>query len=142
MSEKLPRCEICGRAFRPDRYNAWHQKHCGHPGCARERRRACQRRSYARRKRDAKFRAAENARCAEANRRRRAQAKLSEVSPAEPPLVERPPAFAELREVSDVLTGVLSQLLDTDDPILLRRAMTEYGDRGRRATVPDGNVGF
>lgn len=91
-----------------------------------ERKRKRQRESYARRRaEDAMFRASENARCAAANRKRRSRGKP-----------EKPPDLP----LSDVLTGLLSQLTGTTDPVRLRESWREYAARGRRmaALSPTG----
>ncbi len=122
MSKKLPRCEHCHRAFRPDRYNVHGQKFCTRDECVLERKRKRQREWQARRRaEDAAFRASENARCAEANRKRRARPR------------EREPD----REVSltDVVTGLLSQLTETSDPVRLHASLLDYAARGRRVAA-------
>jgi hypothetical protein len=127
MSRKLPRCAHCGRAFSPDLYNAHHQQYCTDADCVRERKRLRQREWAARRRAsDVLFRARENARCAAANRRRRAAEKAS----CEPETA----AVGEVA-VADVLTGLLSQLADTSDPVLLRTSMAAYAARGRRLAL-------
>jgi hypothetical protein len=127
MSRKLPRCAHCGRAFVPDRYNAHHQKYCTDADCVRERKRLRQREWGSRRRAsDARFRARGNARCAAANRRRRAGAKAC-LEPAGT-------AVGQVA-VADVLTGLLSQLADTSDPELLRTSMDAYAARGRRLAL-------
>jgi hypothetical protein len=75
MPKKLPRCVVCGRTFRPDRYHVHHQECCQRPECVRERQRRRQRRWYAQKCRnDPAFCERERRRCAAANRRRRARA--------------------------------------------------------------------
>ena len=61
-------------------------------------------------------------RCAAANRRRRATAKACG-KPDEP------------IELFDVVTGLLSQLTDTTDPLQLRVSLRRYRDRGRRMAL-------
>ena len=127
MSRKLLHCAHCGRSFAPDRYNALHQKYCTHGECMRDRKRLRQREWEARRRaEDAEFRATWRARCAAANARRRATAKAS-----------REPEAAAVGHVAvtDVLTGLLSQLADTSDPVLVGASMAEYAARGRRLAL-------
>lgn len=145
MSRKLPRykkCERCGRTFRPSRCNAWHQVYCTDPLCVAERKRERQRKWYARKRSEAQFREAENARCAEANRRRRA-AQREEKQRVESPEIEvlRPEA-AGGNDMRNVMTGLLAQLLDTSDPVQLRRSMDKFAERGRRAAVWGGVCGI
>ncbi|MBT7165806.1 MAG: hypothetical protein HN849_16170 [Victivallales bacterium] len=128
MSPKLPCCAHCGRAFVPNRYNAHHQKYCTHGDCVRDRKRLRQRKwGASKRASDAEFRARENARCAAANQRRRTAAKAC-----------RDPAGTVVGQVAvaDVLTGLLSQLADTTDPVLLRASMAAYAARGQRLAFP------
>lgn len=145
MSRKLPRykkCEKCGRTFRPSRCNAWHQVYCTDPLCVAERKRERQRKWYARKRSEAQFRETENARCAEANRRRRA-AQRDEKRMLESSRTEAPRPETEAGdEMRNVVTGLLAQWLDTSDPVLLRRSMEEFADRGRRAAVWNGNHGI
>ena len=129
MSKKLPRCSHCLRAFRPDRYNAHRQEFCARPECVLERRRLRQREYHARRRAsDPQFAARENARCAAANRRRRAAASAARGDPPEGdagyPVV-----------LTHVVTGLLAQLADTGDPVLLRDCLRRYGDRGRQPAL-------
>jgi len=71
---------------------------------------------------DPDFRAKENARCAAANRRRRA-AERERCATANP---DRP------IDLSDMMAGLLSQLADSSDPNQLRALACRYADRGRR----------
>ena len=123
MSKKLPRCRFCGEPFHPDPYNASRQKFCKRPECVRERKRMRQRRWYNQRRRDEPaFRESENARCAQANRRRRS---MRNARP-EPAQAEDAAFF------SHVVTGFLSQVIDSSDPVHLHNCLCGYADRGRR----------
>jgi len=125
MSKKLPRCAHCERVFRPDRYHKHVQEFCTHPECVRERKRQRQREWYARRRADDEvFRKRENARCAAANRRRRAQVR-ARAGPPEDPVV-----------LFDVVTGLLSQMVDSSDPVLLQASLRDFAQRGRRVALP------
>ena len=127
MPSKLLRCGHCGRAYRPDRYNELHQECCTDPECVLDRKRKRQREWHARRRaEDESFRRKENARCAEANRRRRA-ALRARGTPGE---TEAIPVV-----LADVVTGLLSQLTDTIDPVQLRASMHDYAARGRRVAL-------
>ena len=125
MSRKPPRCEFCGRPFHPDPYNSDRQKYCTRPECVTERKRKRQREWYAKRiARDAAFAEAARVRCAGANRRRRA-ANQSRAGPDDDPVV-----------LFNVVTGMLSQLTDTVDPVQLRTSLRDYAARGRRVALP------
>ena len=124
MPKKLPRCGHCGRAFRPDRYNELHQECCTRAECVLDRKRKRQRGWHARRRsEDETFRKKQNARCAGANRRRRAALRAR----GDPGKTESVPVA-----LADVVTGLLSQLTDTIDPTQLRASMHDYAARGRR----------
>jgi len=133
MAKRLSICEACHLTFHADAYNGHHQKFCTRPECVRQRKRRRQRESYARRyAEDAKFRDKERTRCAEGIARRRAR-----VTATDPPGV---PVV-----VLDVLTGLVAQVTDISDPVLVRAAVASYGARGRRmalmASSDDDSVG-
>jgi len=129
MSKKLPRCNACGRVFRPNRYNKHDQIYCRTPECVLERKRRRQRRLYNNRYRnDPEFRESERSRAAESNRRRRAAAK------------KKKPACQDSggRDIYYLITGFVSHLAQSDDPAIIGSLMSGYTDRGRRlATVPE-----
>ena len=136
MSIRLPRCECCGRAFRPDRYNALTQKYCTRDPCVQERKRKRQRRWYAdRRARDPAFAEAERVRCAEANRRRRSAARETARVEAAPEPEEAAAGDVPV-STRDVVTGLLSQITDCTDPTAIRASLLEYAARGRRVALP------
>jgi len=127
MSTKLPRCAHCARPFRPDRYNVHAQDCCTQDACVLERKRQRQREWYARRRAtDGEFRARENARCAEANRKRRASIRAR----AGPSAAEGDPVV-----LFDVVTGLLSQVVDSTDPQQLQVSLRDYAARGRRVAL-------
>lgn len=131
MSKKLPRCEACHLPFRPDRFNVDRQKHCRRRCCVQARKRLRQRLYHAtRRAEDPQFRAAENARCAAANRRRRERQKQE--ARAAPPSDGRDDTPA----LRYVVTGLLSQVTDTSDPRELQQHLALYAARGRRLAAP------
>ncbi len=128
MSKRFPRCAACGDPFHPDRYNGDRQRYCTGRKCVLDRARGRRRKSYAKRYHtDPGFAEKERKRCAEANSRRRAAARAARSPPPTPA-----PQPASL---FDVLAGVVSQLTDTDDPVLLRSSLHRYERRGRRMTV-------
>ena len=117
-ASRLPTCRHCGRRFRACAYNRHHQKYCSLPECRRERDRLRRRRHYERRRKDESFQASERERCREGMRRSRLKGRTREV-PATLPL-------------GDVLTGLISQLVDSSDPAVVNQAAAGYADRGRR----------
>ena len=124
MGTGAARCDWCGRKFDPDPYNAWHRRYCKDPECKRERKRKRQREWYATKKaNDPEFRVKENARCAAANRHRRASARSG---PA-PPVREN--------DLVAVVAGMLAQWTDTNDPIELEATARRFADRGRRLAL-------
>lgn len=140
MAPALSRCTICGRTFRPNRYNPERQRCCGRAKCVRECTRRRQREWYARRCRDdPAFAEAARRRCAAANRRRRERQKLPAMLPP-----SNPPPEATPQGLFEMLSGFLSQVTDTTDPAALLASMRQYRERGRRmalgpgATAPDG----
>jgi len=92
----------------------------------RERKRRRQREWHARKRReDAAFAESERARCAESNRRRRAAA-CGRPPPGPASAAVSPEALAE------VVAGMVSQLTDSTDPVLLAASMRRCRERGRR----------
>lgn len=128
MSKKLRRCEVCHLPFRPDRFHVDRQKYCKREHCVRERGQRRKRRWHAgRRADDPQFRAAENARCAAANRRRRERQRREARSPD-----GRNATWG----LHDVVAGLLSQVADTSDPQELQQHLELYAARGRRLAFP------
>ena len=128
MAKKLPRCNACGRAFRPNRYNKHDQIYCLTAECVLERKRRRQRRFYNNRYRnDPVFRESERARAAEGNRRRRTAEKTKK------PVCQDSGG----KDINYLITGFVSHLAQSDDPAIIGSLMSGYTDRGRRlATVP------
>jgi hypothetical protein len=130
MATAVSWCVVCGRRFRPNRYNPEHQQCCSLPDCVRECKRRRQRRWYERKCRDdPSFAEAARKRCAAANRRRRARVDTAATAPATVPAETTPQALFE------VLSGFLSQLTDTTDPAELSASMRDYRERGRRVAL-------
>jgi len=127
MSKKLPRCEDCGRSFRPDRYNISRQKFCTDPICVRERKRKRQREWHARQlEKDSEFRQNMNRRCLNANRRRRS------ASRAGPDSTGLDTYWAGAPEV---IIGLMSQIIDSDDPARVSASLHQYVVRGHRLAL-------
>lgn len=123
-AKRLPTCRHCGRRFRPCVFNRHHQQWCALPDCRRARDRA-RNRSYHRRRSasDESFRESERVRCCEGMRRHR---------------LTKPDAIAAVSAPvsSDVLSGLISQLVDSTDPEVVDRAAARYAERGRQLSVP------
>jgi len=135
MSKKLPRCDSCGRLFRPDRYNKGRQKNCVHPDCVRARKQLRQRKWHAdRRAADPDFRTSENARCAKANRLRRAAVK-AKAEAAEQASAAAAVERTRMEALSDTVAGLVAQFTDTKDPLQLEKAGRAYADWGRRLSA-------
>ncbi len=127
MAGKLPRCNACGRAFRPDRYHIHTQEYCTDAECVRKRKRKRQRRFYNNRYRnDSEFRASERARAATGNRRRRAVTKTAKST------LEACGRRHDDADIQCLITGFVSHLAQSDDPAVVRGLMSGYADRGRR----------
>ena len=117
-------CEHCGRRFTVCKFNKHSQKYCKSDSCVRERKRKRQRKSYKQRyKSNQDFRRKERLRCAKAIALRRERSEL--VGP-DPPSVER---------TINIVTGLLSQFIDTDDPRELALASRDYEIRGQRLAL-------
>lgn len=134
MSKKLPRCKACGRSIHPDRYNISRQKFCTKPVCVRERKRKRQREWHARQlEKDPEFREKGNKRCRNANRRRRsairAGLKLS-----------GPDTY--WAGVSEVIIGLMSQMIDSNDPVRVHASIHQYAARGRRMALSARTAGL
>lgn len=131
MSRRWPRCEACGRAFRPDRHNIHTQQYCTREDCKLARKRRRQRQWYAQKCRDdPAFQRAERERCAAANRARRAREKTEARAREASATVE--PIGADL---SAVVTGLLCQLTDSHDPTVIRNTARHYRERGREVAA-------
>jgi hypothetical protein len=105
---KPSRCQACRREFVPERHNRHRQKYCTDPGCAAKRARQRKRAYYKKRYCcDREFQSRERVRCLEAARRR---AQAPPVPPPSPP----PP-------MHEVLAGLVSQMMGTDDPVEIAR---------------------
>ncbi len=122
-ARRLPTCKYCGRKFVPDARNRDRQQVCRSSACRLAASRAKKRRYYRRRLEcEAGFREAERVRCREAIR-------LSRQSQPDPP----PPGTESLCP-HKLLTGLVSQLSGTSDPVEVAGMMSMYAERGRRLT--------
>ncbi|HJN93396.1 MAG TPA: hypothetical protein QGF05_11835 [Dehalococcoidia bacterium] len=129
MPRRLPRCEACGEPFDPDPYNEHRQRYCTRDKCVLKRKRERNRRYYKKRYgEDRQFAEQERKRCAAAGRERRARSRAAPDPDPAPDL--------ESVVLLNVLTGVVSQLTDTDDPVRLRASLHRYEERGQRMALP------
>ncbi len=133
-AKRLPVCRHCGLKFKADAYNRDHQQWCSRPECVTARDRARKRRYYRRRiERDEGFQDSERRRCREAMRRLRSSRRESG---------RDPPSDPSFRSSEALLVGLVSQLADTTDPLLVAQLMDSYADRGRRLAVVPVVKGF
>jgi hypothetical protein len=113
-------CQACGKPLKRCRYNGHHQKYCKRSTCILRRKQERQRISYNRRYReDLEYQEQKRRYSLEYMRARRqkereADTVASEISPI------------------DILTGVVSQLVDEDDPAIIRERLKCYSIRGRQ----------
>jgi hypothetical protein len=136
MATAVSWCVVCGRRFRPNRYNPEHQQCCSLPDCVRECKRRRQRKWYERKCRDdPSFAEAARKRCAAANRRRRSRIRAAAAVPVAASSPVAAPAETTPQALFEVLSGFLSQLTDTTDPAELSASMRDYRERGRRVAL-------
>jgi len=122
-AKRLPTCRHCGRRFKPCVFNRHHQQWCSLPECRGARDRERKRRYHLRRAAsDSSYRESELVRCREAMRR---------IRTAGPDAG----AAADAPVCSEVLSGLISQLVDSTDPEVVRQAAARYAERGRLLSV-------
>ena len=115
-----PLCQACGKPLKRCRFNGHHQKYCKRSTCVRRRKQERQRISHNRRYREdleyqeRKRRYSLKYMRARRQKEREADTVASEISPI------------------DILTGVVSQLVDEDDPTIIRERLKCYSIRGRQ----------
>lgn len=130
-AKRLPVCCACGRKFKPDPRNADRQRWCSQPECRKERDRARKRRCHRRRMDgDPAFRDSERKRCRKAMRVLRARRREASAESGPESSGTGPSA-----PLGDVLTGLLSQLCGSVDPVVLGKVAGSYADRGRRVSL-------
>jgi hypothetical protein len=121
-------CERCGRRIQLCRFNAHHQKYCSTPDCKAERKRERQRKSYQKRyASDEAFRSSEQRRCREAIAARRSQS-------AEHP-ASAPPIAVIAVDVELMATGMLAQMIDSNDPAEVLASARGFEQRGQLLTL-------
>jgi hypothetical protein len=136
------RCKHCDREFVPDHYNQIRQKYCKNPDCVLERKRRRQRDNRRKRyEQDLEFKKNEQARCQDAVRRYRAQKKSIRADDLVPHPIHPPVTPIVSAQPPVLLLGLLSQLLDTNDPVELARQAVWYEERGRRLAFPMASGG-
>ena len=126
--KRLPICRHCGCRFRPDVYNRHHQRWCSKAECRRARDRERRRRNYLKRlEHEEGFRESERRRCCKAMRRLRSRKRQNKAELATAVLPSAP--------ATELLIGLISQLADTTDPLLVGQVMNRYAERGRLLAV-------
>ena len=117
-------CEECGKPITVCLFNAHHQKYCNRSSCVRRRKQRRQREYHNRRyNSDESFREEKRRKSRQymRDRRRREKAALIVLQ-------------ADAVEISllDIMTGVVSQLTDEDDPRVIQERLKSYSVRGRQ----------
>jgi hypothetical protein len=126
-------CARCGRVFKLCRFNGHHQKYCGDPDCVSERRRERQRRHYNSKYRDdTAFREAEQDRCREGARRRRAGVVSG--------TIVGPASVLPSVDLALVTAGLVSQLTDSRDPLAVAESTRSFERRGLELAVGGGSA--
>lgn len=119
--KESPLCKACGKPLTVCRYNAHHQIYCNRPTCVRRRKQKRQRESHNRRyQSDEDFRAEKQHKSRKYMRERRSKEKAA--------LQVEACAISPM----DILTGVVSQLTDEDDPLVILERLRTYSVRGRQ----------
>lgn len=121
----LPLCKACGKPLTVCQYNAHHQIYCNRAICVRRRKQKRQREYHNRRyQSDEDFRAEKQHKSREYMRERRSKEKAAALVALQ----------AEACKISpmDILTGVVSQLTDEDDPMVILERLRTYSVRGRQ----------
>jgi hypothetical protein len=114
------------------RFNRHHQRFCTHRACVAERHRERAREHYRQKyRRDTAFRGAEQTRCREALQRRRKQ-RADNTDTSGP---ESLPAH----NIELVTAALVSQMIDSRDPIEVFRTVRRLEHRGRRLAVAAGS---
>jgi hypothetical protein len=128
-------CEHCSKNYLKCRFNTHHQKYCTRRTCVAKRRQARQRQDYRQRYRNDKtFAAAERERCRKAMRQRRDHAHRT----ADQSLTESAPTKINLELLT---TGLLSQWLDSNDPLAVEAAARRLESRGRQLAAATLTLG-
>lgn len=136
---RLPRC-ACGRLYRPDRFNAHHQKGCMEGGCPCERKRRRDRQRYRDRYHgDVAFREGEKRRRAEARREAKARLRAGDgPPPAVRPAPAAPRALPEVAELRHALAGMAALLAGEGDGARVGEFLGACAERGRRLAGATG----
>jgi len=122
-------CEYCGRKYLKCRFNKLHQKYCTNKRCVTKRRQERQRQRYRRNYRnDKKFADSERERCRNGIRKRRADAR--ERSDGVSTDDTQMPINIQL-----LATGLLSQWIDSKDPVEVEQAARRLEKRGQQLAV-------
>lgn len=122
-------CEQCGTKYRKCRFNTLHQKYCTRKVCVVKRRQERQRQRYRKMYRhDQTFADAERERCRKGIRKRRENARQT----ATEVLAD---STATRINIELLATGLLSQWIDSKDPVEVEEAARRLERRGRQLAV-------
>ncbi len=122
-------CEKCGTKYRKCRFNSLHQKYCTRKVCVVKRRQERQRQRYRKMYRhDQTFADAERERCRKGIRKRREDARRT----ADKVLAD---STATKINIELLATGLLSQWIDSKDPVEVEAAARRLEKRGQLLAV-------
>ncbi len=124
-------CGCCGKKYRVCCFNRHHQKFCTRKACVRRRRQERQREHYGRKYRDDKsFADAERQRCKKSIQERRKNARNAAGAVFPDDGVRR-----IQMNVEHLTAGLLSQWIDSKDPIEVEEAARRLEKRGQQLTL-------
>lgn len=124
-------CEACGGKYQKCCFNKHHQKYCTRNRCVMKRRQERQRQRYRSKYRnDKKFADAERERCRSGLQRRRENARKTSCEAS----VETPSVNIYL-----LTTGLLSQWMDSQDPLEIERETRRLEKRGQQLATQTGS---
>ena len=115
-------CEFCSKTYEPSAYNAHHQRFCTRKGCVEKRKQLRQKKWHNKKyHNDEAFRKAKQQSSREAMGRRRRREARAAANPD-----------SNLCDPTHVIAGLISQLIDENDPEALREHLNSYAHRGRQ----------
>jgi len=121
-------CEACGKKYKKCRFNKHVQKYCTEKKCVTRRRQERQRQGYrSKYRKDKSFAEAERERCKIGLRKGRKNAR----KPSDEGCSENPPINIQL-----FAKGLLSQWIDSKDPLEVEQEARRLERRGQQLTLP------
>ena len=127
--KKIGICEECGTKYRKCRFNRIHQKYCTRKSCVVKRRQERQRQYYRKAYRNNKaFADAERDRCRKAIRKRREEVRQT----SDEALADSTPTKFNIELFAK---GLLSQWIDSKDPMEVEEAARRLEKRGQQLAV-------